>query len=110
MVSPSAPASCAIRPKRTTSGTPVRRELRSSAILLRLTLSRGIGPTLHRPSRPHHPALRTPKVHRNSPSKPPDARGAGRLSFSLPEHAPFGRKAEQDLADGFEVDRSALAL
>src|SRR5260370_21100105 len=39
MVSPSAPAPWAIRPKRSTSGTPVRRELRNSAILLRLTLS-----------------------------------------------------------------------
>src|SRR5208282_5294668 len=46
-VSPSAPASCAIRPKRNTSGTPVRRELRKSAILLRLTLRRGMAASLH---------------------------------------------------------------
>src|ERR1700687_2098946 len=39
-VSPSAPASCASRAKSPMSGTPVRRELRNSAILLRFTESR----------------------------------------------------------------------
>src|SRR5258708_39679829 len=41
-VRPSAPASCASRAKSRMSGTPVRRELRSSAILLRFTESRAM--------------------------------------------------------------------
>src|SRR6185437_10199837 len=42
-VMPSAPASCARRAKRSKSGTPVRREFRNSATLLRFTLNRGMG-------------------------------------------------------------------
>src|SRR5437762_14002428 len=41
-VNPSAPASCAMPANFSTSGTPVCRELRRSATLLRLTLSRAI--------------------------------------------------------------------
>ena len=46
MVMPSAPASWASRANSSRSGTPVRRELRSNAILLRLTLGPSHGPTL----------------------------------------------------------------
>lgn len=45
-VSPRAPASNARRPKRQTSGTPVRREFRNRAILFKFTLSLAIPGTL----------------------------------------------------------------